>query len=482
MERPVKLRTVLHRRFEDERGNGYVYVTPSASVLALDPLAQRIVADFAHDGGTDPADWFARTGLDGDAKALLDDLVGMGVIRPVGEVKPPTADLPPMPFPMASLVLNVTNKCNLSCTYCYEYGADKVASPLEPGETRRARMTDDTARQSIDFLMRSSGDRPQVSVTFFGGETLLNFPAIRAATEHAEAQGRQWRKRVHFSLTTNATLLTDEVVDFLTQHRFGVTISIDGNQEDQDRHRRDGRGAGSFERIAPRIRAFVAMNKQRKGRPVGARVTLTRGASPVRETYRFLSGDLGCDEVGFAPVTAGEGRAWALDGDGYTALLAEFEALAADFVDAARRGEAHGFSNLNDLLRELHQGNNKAHPCGAGIGLLGVSTEGELGLCHRFVESKSHALGTIGAGIDEGRRSAFLRAAHVDKKTDCRVCFARPVCAGGCYHEAFVRYGDGTRANLHYCEWIRGWTDLGLRCYARIMAANPSFFARYESA
>ena len=84
-------------------------------------------------------------------------------------------------LPLGTMVLNVTNQCNLACTYCYEYGEDKVATPPEPGESRRARMTDATARESIDFLLRSSADRPQVSITFFGGETLLNFPAIRAA-------------------------------------------------------------------------------------------------------------------------------------------------------------------------------------------------------------------------------------------------------------------------------------------------------------
>jgi uncharacterized protein len=84
-------------------------------------------------------------------------------------------------------------------------------------------------------------------------------------------------------------------------------------------------------------------------------------------------------------------------------------------------------------------------------------------------------------GIDESVRTAFLQQAHVDQKTDCRQCFARPLCAGGCYHEAHVRYGDATVANLHYCEWIRGFVDLGLRSYARILTKNPKFFARFET-
>jgi len=310
---------------------------------------------------------------------------------------------------------------------------------------------------------------------------LLNFSVIQAAVEHAKERALREDKRVHFSLTTNATLLTDDVIRFLVAHRFGVTISIDGDQKEQDRHRRYKSGKGSFAEIEPRIRSLIATNRRERGRPIGARVTLTHEAASVLDTYRFLTNELGFDEVGFAPVTAAPGRGYELSEGAYDRMLREFGTLTEDFVQAAIEERPHGFANLNDLLRELHQGVQKAHPCGAGLGLLGVSTEGELGLCHRFVESKSHAVGTVQQGVDEGVRTAFLERAHIDNKTDCRTCFAKPLCAGGCYHEAHVRHGDAHKPNLHACEWIRGHVDQGLKAYARIMAHNPKFFARYES-
>jgi uncharacterized protein len=404
----MQLRTVLHRRFRGERDLEFVYVASSAAILGLDSLAHSILAAFDVPEGLEATAWLDAHADRQAAETTLHDLIDLGVIRPVGEPQAPRAQLPPMPFPLATLVLNVTNKCNLTCTYCYEYGADRLTNGKGSEGAGKARMSDDTARQSIDFLMRNSGDRPQVSITFFGGETLLNFPAIVAATEYAEERARAHRKRVHYSLTTNATLLTDEVVDFLTKHRFGITVSIDGDQKEHDRHRTFRGGAGSFDTIAPRIRHLVATNKARKGRSIGARVTLTAGAAPVADTYRFLTQEIGFDEVGFAPVTAGLGRSYALGEAGYERLLREFGELAEDYVAAANRGDAHGFANLGDLLRELHQGVNKAHPCGAGLGLLGVSTEGELGLCHRFVESKSHAVGHVSTGVDEGFRTTFL--------------------------------------------------------------------------
>lgn len=478
----MRLRAVVHRRCADERGRSYVYAANSAAIFALDPLAAEALGAFDREDGLDDAEWLGRAADRAAAEAALHDLVDLGVIRPLGEAPPPRATLPPMPFPVSTLVLNVTNRCNLSCTYCYEYGADRLTAGAERAGTGPARMDDATAKRSIDFLLRSSADRPQVTITFFGGETLLNFPAIRAAVEYAEAQGHAHKKRVHFALTTNATLLDDEVVDFLTAHRFGVTVSIDGAPADQDRHRTFRSGDGTFATIAPKIRRLVAANRERRGRPIGARVTLTAGAQPIRDTFAFLVGELGFDDVGFAPVTAAPGRSYSLDGGGYAGLLREFAGLAEDYVAAALRNERHGFSNLHDLLRELHQGVQKAHPCGAGLGLVGVATDGEIGLCHRFVESKAHAIGHVDRGLDDAARSAFLQRAHVDQKTDCTRCFARPLCAGGCYHEAHVRLGDAARANLHHCEWIRGFVDLGLSCYARILSGNPRFLARFESA
>ena len=479
----MKFAASLHRRFAVD-GVPYAYVTGSAAVLRLDDVSSSLLDEFSVEGGRDPGGWDrdnAGTEELSDRKATLDQMVAMGLIRPVGENAPPAAKLPPMPFPLATLVLNVTNKCNLSCTYCYEYGEDRIAdSTKADGTPKAAMMSPETACQSVDFLFESAKARRDVTVTFFGGETLLNFGTIRDAVAHAEKRARDEGKLVGFSLTTNATLLTEEVADFLVAHRFGVNISIDGDKGTHDRHRTFKSGRGSYEMIVPRIKELLAKNKASNGRPIGARVTLTAGMTGVREIYAHLHGELGFDEVGFAPVTSAQENDYALSDENYWQILDEFAALAEDYVAAASEGHPHGFSNLSDVLREMHQGINKAHPCGAGLGLLGVSTEGELGLCHRFVESGQHEVGNVVTGLDEEKRREFLEAGHISTKIACHECFARPLCSGGCYHEAYVRYDDATKPNLHYCEWIRAWTDLGLRTYGRIMNANPGYMTRFE--
>ena len=160
-------------------------------------------------------------------------------------------------------------------------------------------------------------------------------------------------------------------------------------------------------------------------------------------------------------------------------VLEQFHILADEWLEYALRGQMHGFSNVSDTISELYQGVNKSHPCGAGLGLLGVGPSGDIAPCHRFVDSDVHALGNISTGIDQAKRDDFLSRGHINTKYDCHTCWARPLCAGGCHHEAFVRYGDTGHPNLHYCDWIRDWTDTCLRIYGTINALNPGFLEQF---
>jgi uncharacterized protein len=466
-------------------GARYLYLVPSAGIFRLDATAAAVL-ETLEAGALAPAQIAER--LDGRIApaaihAALAELHAVQAVGPVhvpaaspqpAQAAPTGANHRPRRIPLQTLVLNVTSKCNLACTYCYEYGEDRI---VDEG-TKPRFMDEATATKSIDFMFAESGDSRIVHLTFFGGETLLNFRMLQKALAYANEKAAQLGKEVDVSLTTNATLLREEVIDWLVANRVGVTVSIDGPREQQDRFRVFKNGLGSYDVVLPRIRMLL---ERHRARPVGARVTLTRQNLDIIGIFRHLTDEVGFQEIGFAPVTTSKDRDHAIQGGGFDRMLSQFQQLAYEFLDYTLAGRHHGFANVKDTLEELHKGMSKAYPCGAGLGLMGVATDGDVALCHRFAGSDAHRIGSVHAGIDRTRQDAFLERHHVDHKTDCRTCWARPICAGGCYHEAHTRYGTTERPNLHYCDWIRSWTDTCLRVYGVLAERRPDILARFDA-
>jgi uncharacterized protein len=464
-----------HHAFESG-GNQFFYMVPSGAIFALEGIVREVI-DLVAASSTTVDDLIGQLrglGYDGQQIAeALSELEHAEVIkRGTSAPKPPK--LPEQSFPLQRIVLNVTNQCNLACGYCYEYSDDKISKT----EGKPKYMSHDVAQSAIETLIRESAQRPMIHVTFFGGETLLNFPMLRATTLYAKRRAAEVGKKVEFSLTTNATLLTEEIADFLSEHEIGVTVSIDGDKELNDKMRIFHDGRGSYDIIVPKIRMLLNRHHTNS---IGARVTLSSGVSHVRRIFKHLTEEVGFKAVGFSPATANPSRLYHIGLQKMDSILGGFEELAWEYRDCAVQGRQHGFTNANDTLKELHSGISKAYPCGAGLGLLGVGTAGDINLCHRFVDSPVGQMGHVmKGGVDQEARQEFLSTHHLGERYDCHTCWARPVCAGGCYHEAFIHYGETAAANLHYCDWIRGWNDLCLRIYGEISVRNPSFLNRFS--
>ncbi|MGQ0732987.1 MAG: quinohemoprotein amine dehydrogenase maturation protein [Acidobacteriota bacterium] len=458
-------------------GRRFLYLVPSAAVVGIDECSSAVL-DGLRDRPRDESGLVEELADRFDRAEIADAVAELRRVRAIGarEAAPPPKVIPLKPVPLQTLVVNVTNQCNLSCAYCYEYGEDKIVD-TENGRQPKF-MSAETARASVEFMFREARDSSTAHMTFFGGETLMNFPVLQATVAYARQRAVELGKDVDFSLTTNATLLKPEIIDFLAEQRIGVTISIDGPEDLQDKFRVFKSGKGSYEIAAPKIKALLARHRSR---PIGARVTLTRQTMDVTRIYRHLAEDLGFWEVGFAPVTTAPGRDYAITDGGFDDLLTQFQRLAREYLEAALANRHHGFSNVRETLQELHQGHAKAYPCGAGLGLMGVATDGQVALCHRFAGSEAHRLGDVHDGVSWEAQQSFLQSHHVAEKTDCRACWARPICAGGCYHEAHTRFGATTRPNLHYCEWIRGWTDTCLEIYGELAVRNPGFLTQFDN-
>ena len=241
--------------------------------------------------------WHTRQTLDLDDvpegdREILEGLRAARFLAPSGaRHRLEAVDIDIAAIPLTTMVLEVAQDCNLACTYCYAEGGSygRPVRLIEP----------ETARQAVRRLVGDSGDKDAVTLVIFGGEPLLNMPAVTAAVEEAQTLSTRTGKKVFVSLTTNGTLLNQEIIKYIHHNRIAVAVSLDGPADLHDANRSDVSGSGSYATITANLEGLL------KGATaaVAARVTLTPEQWPRIEEVFFHLLDLGVHEVGIAPVS-----------------------------------------------------------------------------------------------------------------------------------------------------------------------------------
>jgi uncharacterized protein len=449
---------------------------PSSSLFELDQVAGEVL-DFVKTMSSltqaDVLDWISTSRAPGQpltpaqVAETIHDFLALKILGSRAAAPSPEP-VKVENFPLTTLVLSVSNGCNLSCSYCYKEDLQQAG--------KATRMDFETARRGIELLIAEGAPHARLSVAFLGGEPLSNPAMIRQVVTYAEKRCAEEGKAVDFTLTTNATMLTEDSVRYFDEHRFGISVSMDGPQAIHDRHRKTVAGDGTYERVAGKARMLLS---RYRSRPVGARVTLAAGTSDVVGIYRHLKDEIGFFEVGFAPVTTSPQNASNLSAAELGAVFAGMKELGKEYLSAALDGRHFGFSNMHQLLGDLNEGRSKSLPCGAGIGLLALDAAGDLHLCHRFAGSMLQTFGNVTDGIAKDRLGGFLEAAADLSGRPCASCRIRSLCAGGCYHESYVRFEDPLTPTYHYCELMREWVDFGVSVYVELLERNPSFLAQH---
>lgn len=362
-----------------------------------------------------------------DAHPLLKELVRTGLLMRDGFTSWRPSDLDRSRQPVSMLILKMVGFCNLACAYCYDYNA----------VVYRRRMEMETAEQAVSqALERAHGG---LNVLFHGGEPLLAFDAIRALVQHARSVAGVLGRTVHFSVQTNGTQFTDEVVEFLVSENFSVGVSLDGPPAINDRLRVDHAGRGHFQAISEALREYPELRER-----VGVLTTVTRhNVRHLTEIAEYVMG-LGVrawDTTLFQPAGRGEGKSddFAPDTDdvvaAYLALLDGVE--EGRFEGLAVRPVLHFLGNVLSLTH----GNMcmRGGGCGAARDLVSVSVDGTIEGCD-CIRNPALTLGSmettsIAAALD-GPVAQAIRARSEATLSPCASCDVRVFCGGSCLAKA----------------------------------------------
>ena len=342
-----------------------------------------------------------------------------------------------------ALCLHVAHTCNLNCAYCF------ASQGKYHGE--RAVMSFEVGKQALDFLIANSGTRRNLEVDFFGGEPLMNFQVVKDLVAYARSIEKEHHKNFRFTLTTNGLLIDEDVIDFANREMSNVVLSLDGRKEIHDRYRVDYAGNGSWERIVPKFQKLVAA---RGGKNYYMRGTFTH-ANPdfLQDIQQML--DLGFTELSMEPVVCAPGDPSALTEEDFPVVCAQYEQLAELMLRRDKEGRPFTFYHY---MLDLSGGPciyKRISGCGSGTEYMAVTPWGDLYPCHQFVGDEKFKLGNIWDGVTNTERRAEFAACNVYAHPECRDCWARLYCSGGCAANAYHATGAITGIYEYGCRLFR---------------------------
>lgn len=357
--------------------------------------------------------------------------------------------------PVRSLVVYLTEDCNLSCSYCFVKKSPR-------------RMSSSTAREAVEFFLdRSiSGALRDIEITFFGGEPFLELDRMEEIIALARQHRPNTHKHVSFGVTTNGTIFNERVERIVREANMKVLVSLDGTREASSR-RPFRSGDPSHDTVAGNLPRFVACSPS-----TAVRMTFhQRALDLVGNVTHAL--ELGAPAVGLCRVIEADWEGHEVD------LEQAFERLADWYIEQVRGGVIPPLVVTNLQLVQLHcsrhGGARPPRSCRMGHSLLSVDPDGNVMACHRCLYRHAEWLGRVVHPALAATRQKYLdfSSEHME---GCRTCLARPVCGGGCRLVALEAGLAFSQAHPHQCLIMRCTAKALVRIHDTLLGEGNEAF------
>jgi six-cys-in-45 modification radical SAM protein len=353
-----------------------------------------------------------------------------------------------------AMCMHMAHDCNLRCKYCF----------ADTGEFHGARMLmpEKVAYAALDFLIGHSGKRHNLEVDLFGGEPLMNWDVVKKTVAYGRELEKKHDKRINFTITTNCVALDDEKIDFINREMHNVVLSLDGRREIHDALRPTANGKGSFDLIAPRAQELV---RRRGDKEHYVRGTFTNRNLDFTEDVKALR-EMGFEQISLEPVVLPDESPYAIRREHVEQVLREYDKLAGFLLSERKAGR---WFNFFHFMVDLSGGpclKKRVSGCGAGAEYVAVSPDGDVFPCHQFVGEAQWKMGSVLTGeFNTAMQQDFL-SCNILTKPECRACWAKYFCSGGCAANAWKYNGDIRKPYGITCEFEKKRTECALGVFA----------------
>ena len=290
----------------------------------------------------------------------------------------------------------------------------------------------------------------------------MNFKLIKDIVAYSKEESKKFNKFFRFTITTNGTLLNDEIVDFFHKHRIKVTLSIDGDAASNDINRPLKSGGSSYTAITRMLEKLDQRDISYAARVTISSLTMDR----IADNYEHLI-SLGFKRIHLENAYGPSGEIFISNKSDIEKVKKQYSLIADKAIDKIRSGRHFNIETLPFPLGKIVNNRAVSHSCAAGRGYMAVDVNGSIYLCHRLVGNEEFRIGNVVQDtFDTGLSAILEKDMNVENRKNCKNCWARHLCGGGCYAINYEHNKDIDLVPQIYCQQKKHSIKLALAVYA----------------